>query len=171
SSSSRPARPESQPAAAPTGPSDRLADVTAAPIGSSRPGESGGTSPSPAHAIVRPDMQTSLARRQRHRRIGNGRRQRPGGTARTVALALPLFLFGTFVLVGLIGLVGAVAAYNYYSTGLPDPKQALDTLTFDQQTIVYDRTGKIELARLGANKRQVVTFSQIPPEMIDATTS
>lgn len=116
-------------------------------------------------------MQTSLARRQRHRRVGNGRRQRPGGTARTVALALPLFLFGTFVLVGLIGLVGAVAAYNYYSTGLPDPKQALDTLTFDQQTIVYDRTGKIELARLGANKRQVVTFSQIPPEMIDATTS
>ena len=116
-------------------------------------------------------MQTSLARRQRHRRIGNGRRNRPGGTARTILLALPLFVFGVFILAGLVGLVGAVAAYNYFSAGLPDPKQALEALTFDQQTIVYDRTGKIELARLGANKRQVVTFSQIPPEMIDATTS
>ncbi|MDH5243826.1 MAG: penicillin-binding protein, partial [Chloroflexota bacterium] len=42
---------------------------------------------------------------------------------------------------------------------------------FEQQTIVYDRTGKIELARLGSLRREVVTFDEIPDEMLDATTS
>ncbi len=116
-------------------------------------------------------MQTSLARRQRHRRIGNGRHRRPSGTARNISIAIPLFLFGSFVVAGLVGLVGAVAAYNYYSQGLADPRTALDQLTFDQQTVVYDRTGKIELARFGAARREVVSFDQIPPEMVDATTA
>src|SRR5438874_626160 len=116
-------------------------------------------------------MQTSLARRQRHRRNGSRRNRRPGGPARNIAIAIPLFLFSTLIVVGLLGLAGAVAAYNYYSQGLKDPRQALEAITFDQQTIVYDRTGKVELARLGSNKREVVTFEQIPPEMIDATTA
>ena len=52
----------------------------------------------------------------------------------------------------------------------PTPK-ALTNLAFEQQTVVYDRTGKVELARLGELKREVVTFDQIPPEMLDATTA
>lgn len=116
-------------------------------------------------------MQTSLARRQRHRRNGNGRGGPPGGIARRAAIALPLFLFGTLLLVGLLGLVGVVAAYNAYSRDLPDPKELLDRLSFDQQTAVFDRTGKVQLAQFGQAKRELVTFGQIPPEMIDATTA
>jgi membrane peptidoglycan carboxypeptidase len=115
-------------------------------------------------------MQTSLARRQRHRR--NGRRNASGGgAARTIAIALPLFLFGTLALVGVAGMVTAVAAYTHYSQGLPDPKTLLENLSFAQQTTVYDRTGQVELAKLGGQKREVVTFDQIPKELIDATTS
>jgi membrane peptidoglycan carboxypeptidase len=116
-------------------------------------------------------MQTSLARRQRHRRNGTRRSNRGGSTVRTVAIALPLFLLGTLVLVGLVGLVGAVAAYNHYSQGLDDPKALLGNLEFAQQTKIYDRTATVELARLGDFKRDVVDFSDIPPEIIDATTA
>ncbi len=64
-----------------------------------------------------------------------------------------------------------MGTYNHYAAGLPDPKDALTDLGFEQQTIIYDNTGKRELARLGALKREVVTFDQIPGEMIDATTA
>ena len=65
----------------------------------------------------------------------------------------------------------AVGTYNHYAAGLPDPKEALNDLTFEQQTRIYDRTGKIELARLGILKREVIAFDTIPAEMIDATTA
>ena len=64
-----------------------------------------------------------------------------------------------------------MGAYNYYASGLPDPATALTDLEFEQQTIIYDRTGKTELARLGELKREVVTFDQLPGEIIDATTA
>ena len=35
----------------------------------------------------------------------------------------------------------------------------------------YDRSGKVQLARLGDDRREVVTFADIPPALIDATTS
>jgi len=116
-------------------------------------------------------MQTSLARRQRHRRsLGRGRPRGSSAIRRTV-IAIPIILFSIFLLVGVAGVVGVAAAYNYYSQGLPDPRDTLSNLTFDQQTVITDRTGKVELARLGDFKRQVVTFDQIPPEMLDATTA
>ncbi|MHB8458495.1 MAG: transglycosylase domain-containing protein [Candidatus Limnocylindrales bacterium] len=116
-------------------------------------------------------MNTTLARRQRHRRNGSGRRG-GGHSARTVVIALPLFLFGTFVLLGVVGLVAIVGAYNVYSQGLPDPLQAFQNLSFSEQTVVYDRTGKVELARFGSTQRQVVgSFSVLPPVVVDATTS
>ena len=114
-------------------------------------------------------MDTSLARRQRHRRNGNG--YGGHGTVSKVAVAIPLFLFGTFLLVGLVGFVVAVSAYSVYSQGLDDPRALLDAITFDQQTVVYDSTGKIELARFGQQKRVVVQFNDIPRTLIDATTS
>jgi len=116
-------------------------------------------------------MDTSLARRQRHRRNGTDKRRGVGGTASKVAIAFPLFLFGAFLLLGLLGFVAAVGAYGYYSQGLPDPKSLLDNLSFDQQTVVYDSTGKVELARFGQQKRIVLDYDQIPPILIDATTS
>ena len=53
----------------------------------------------------------------------------------------------------------------------PTPSTALTDIEFEQQTIIYDRTGKIELARLGELKRELVTFDQLPGEIIDATTA
>lgn len=116
-------------------------------------------------------MQTSLARRQRHRRNGAARRGRGGGSASKAALAIPVLLFGSLLALGAAAFIGAVSAYAYYSRDLPDPQKALDTLGFDQPSVIYDRTGTVELARLGEQKRQLVTFDQIPAELLDATTA
>ncbi|MBI2764107.1 MAG: transglycosylase domain-containing protein [Chloroflexi bacterium] len=117
-------------------------------------------------------MQTSLSRRQRHRRTGAARRGRGGGgSAGRAALALPLLLFASLLALGGAAFVGVVSAYAYYSRDLPDPAKAFSDLGFDQPSIIYDRTGTIELARLGEQKRELVTFAQIPLEMLDATTA
>ncbi len=116
-------------------------------------------------------MQTSLARRQRHRRVAPARRPRGGAAIRRAALILPLILFSLLFLAGALVALGAVTAYAYYSRGLDDPRVLLSNLAFDQQTIVYDRTGKIELARLGDLRRELVTFGDIPPDLLDATTA
>lgn len=116
-------------------------------------------------------MQTSLARRQRHRRMGAGRRPRGSGASRRIAVAIPLVLFGLLLAVALVAFVATVSGYAFYSRDLPDPKSLLANLQFAQQTVVYDRTGKVELARLGSQKREIVTFDQIAPALLDATTS
>jgi membrane peptidoglycan carboxypeptidase len=117
-------------------------------------------------------MQTTLARRQRHRRA-TGRRPtgRGGSTLRRILIAIPIIILLVSVLLAGAGALFTVAAYNYYAAGLPDPKEALTGLDFEQQTIVYDRTGKVELARLGTLRRELVTFDQIPGEVLDATTA
>jgi membrane peptidoglycan carboxypeptidase len=118
-------------------------------------------------------MQTSLMRRQRRRRNGSLRRSGGGGRGalRAFAIGLPLLLFGSFVTLGLAGLAIAVVAYNNIAAGLPDPVTTLDNVRFSQQTVVFDRTGQTELARFGSDRREVVTFDEIPPELIDATTA
>ena len=116
-------------------------------------------------------MQTALQRRQRHRRNGAARRGRGGGSARRAALAIPLLLFSSFIVLGGVGFVGAVSAYSYYSRGLPDPTGAIEGIGFEQPSVVYDRTGSVQLAKFGVLRRELVGFDQIPPEMIDATTA
>src|SRR5258706_7267060 len=116
-------------------------------------------------------MQTSLARRQRHRGGLDGGRPRGSSAVRRVAIAIPIVLFLVFLLVGLAGVIGVAVASNYSSQGLPDPKDTLSNLSFTQQTVIIDRTGKIKLASLGEFKRQVVGYKEIPPEMLDATTA
>ena len=117
-------------------------------------------------------MKTSLERRQRYRRNGNGKANRRGrGGATALAIGLPLFLFSTLLFLGVLGLVAAVGAYNFYSQGLADPQQVFSSLTFSQQSIIYDRTGTVELARFGQQQRQVAEFKDIPPVVVDATTS
>ncbi|MDO8483517.1 MAG: transglycosylase domain-containing protein [Candidatus Limnocylindrales bacterium] len=117
-------------------------------------------------------MQTSVARRQRHRRaIGRRPSGRRGTTVATVVGAiLAVLLVGT-ILVAFVGLLVVVGAYNHYAAGLPLPAAALNSIQFEQQTIVYDRTGKIELARLGDLKRELVEFDEIPGEVLDSTTA
>jgi membrane peptidoglycan carboxypeptidase len=117
-------------------------------------------------------MQTSLSRRQRRRR--NGSDHRPTSGRRTVAgfaVAIPLFLFASLCVAGVVGFVGAVTAFSYYSQGLPDPKEVFGSIRFDEQTRVYDRSGKVLLATFARERRDVVTYDQIPPVAVDATTS
>jgi membrane peptidoglycan carboxypeptidase len=65
--------------------------------------------------------------------------------------------------------VAATASVTVLSEGLPDPGK-LATLDFAQPTIIYDRTGKVELARFQTVKRSVVTYRDLPPVVLDATT-
>src|SRR4029079_18396483 len=62
------------------------------------------------------------------------------------------------------------AAVDVLSEGLPAPSQ-LGELTFAEPTKIYDRTGKVELARFQREERRVVTFADVPPLVLDATTS
>lgn len=116
-------------------------------------------------------MHTSLARRRRRQR--NGRRGGSGATGviGAVAIIIPLFLFATLALGGFLGFATVVAAYNGYAEGLPDPKSLFEDISFDQPTKVYDRTDSVELATFGVIKRELVTFEEIPPEVVDATTA
>ena len=70
---------------------------------------------------------------------------------------------------GVAAMVGA-SVVGSLTTGLPDPAN-LASLDFAQPTIVYDRTGKVELARFEREKRRVVTFVQVPPLVLDTTTA
>ncbi len=117
-------------------------------------------------------MQTTVARRQRRRRALQQRPKGNGGTiVRRILIAIPIIFVLVTMLTAGAGALFTVAAYNYYAQGLEDPQTALNDLDFDQQTLVYDETGTVELARLGSLRREVVTFDQIPKEMLDATTA
>ena len=73
-------------------------------------------------------MQTSLARRQRHRRALHGSPKTHGRSAvgRVLLVIFLIFLVITLLTAG-TGLVFAVGAYNHYAAGLPEPKDALTT--------------------------------------------
>ncbi|MET1232352.1 MAG: transglycosylase domain-containing protein [Candidatus Limnocylindrales bacterium] len=78
-----------------------------------------------------------------------------------------------FAVVASIGAAGggvALAAVMTFTQGLPDPV-LLEDLRFAQPTIVYDRTGTIELGRFQAQDRRVVPFEELPTLLLDATTN
>ena len=64
-----------------------------------------------------------------------------------------------------------MGAYAALSNGLDDPVEGPDRLELPEETVLLDRTGETELARFGDFKREVVTFDQIPPIVLDATTA
>jgi membrane peptidoglycan carboxypeptidase len=74
---------------------------------------------------------------------------------------------GSLASVVFLAATGAVSAL---AADLPDPAQ-LESLTFSQPTIIYDRTGKVELARFEQQQRRVVTYDQVPSLLLDATTT
>jgi membrane peptidoglycan carboxypeptidase len=116
-------------------------------------------------------MQISLARRQRRRRNGSGRRSSGDPNVARIAIALPIFLFASFLVAGIVGFAGAVAAFSHYSQGLPDPKEVFNNLNFAEETRVLDRSAKVQLASFARERRDVITFDQASPAVIDATTS
>jgi len=94
---------------------------------------------------------------------------------RTPRRGLATFLLGAIAAVGimiggsLVGTAGGMlAAYNYFASGLPDPR-VLDNIELPQSTYVYDRTGKTLLARFECQNRESVTFAQIPQVLVNAT--
>ncbi|MGH2456882.1 MAG: hypothetical protein ACRDHD_11580, partial [Candidatus Limnocylindria bacterium] len=86
--------------------------------------------------------------RRRHRLLVR-RTTRRGSPRRGLATAF-LVTLGVFALL-VVGSVagtagGLLAAYNFYSTGLPDPR-LLDDIELPASTYIYDRTGETLLAR------------------------
>jgi membrane peptidoglycan carboxypeptidase len=67
-----------------------------------------------------------------------------------------------------VGAVVAAGVIGSMAAGLPDPAN-LESLTFNQPTIVYDRTGKVELARFERENRRVVAYDELPRLVLDAT--
>ncbi|TME65083.1 MAG: PBP1A family penicillin-binding protein, partial [Chloroflexi bacterium] len=81
---------------------------------------------------------------------------------------LPSGLLGVlFAVVGL-GLFGTIAAFAYFTADLPSPQDlAKDPLA--QSTRVYDRTGERLLYQFEEERREIVTYDQIPQVLVDAT--
>ncbi len=95
----------------------------------------------------------------------NAPRTQPN-TAGWIAIIVFVFLAG----LGTIAALATVAVFSSVSAGLKPPSE-LTKYVLPEETIVYDRTGKIELARFGDAKREVVQFAEIPKVLLDATTA
>ncbi|MEP6638141.1 MAG: transglycosylase domain-containing protein [Chloroflexota bacterium] len=75
----------------------------------------------------------------------------------------------TVIVVGLAAVM-LTTAVGVLSVDLPAASQ-LEALTFSQPTVVYDRTGTVELGRFQREQRRVVAFGDVPKLVLDATTS
>jgi peptidoglycan glycosyltransferase len=93
---------------------------------------------------------------------------RRNGRSAASSLAIIVFLF--LAGLGVIGALAAVTTYTALAKDL-DPPTGLTTSVLPEETVIYDRTGEVELARFGDYQRQVVEFEDIPPLVIDATTA
>ncbi len=138
-------------------------------------GEDAGVNPSARMGVLSSHRHArrravSLAAARAIRRPAVNRRTR-GGSRLPLAIAS---LLGVVLLVvsGGLGALGvtAIATVGSLSSDLPDPTRLAD-LTFAQPTIVYDRTGKVQLGRFEREQRRVVTYDEVPKTVLDATTT
>jgi peptidoglycan glycosyltransferase len=83
---------------------------------------------------------------------------------------LPVALLGACLLIAAIAYGGTIAIYSAVVSDLPDPKD-LDTIVLNQNTTVYDRTGTVQLAAFGSDRRTEVDFASIPGIVLDTTTA
>ena len=88
----------------------------------------------------------------------------------TTAGWLAMIVFAFLAAAGALVALAMLGMYLSIASNLKPPED-LDTLTFGQESVVFDRTGKVELARFGEVKREVVEFKDIPPALVDATTA
>ena len=86
-----------------------------------------------------------------------------------VAIAVALVLGISAAGVAVFGLA-ATATVAYLSEDLPDPSE-LESLTFAQPTILYDREGEVELGRFQTVERRVIAYDDVPRLVLDATTT
>jgi hypothetical protein len=83
---------------------------------------------------------------------------------------LPAALLGACLLIAAIAYGGTIAIYSAAVADLPDPRD-LDTIVLNQNTTVYDRTGTVQLAAFGSDRRTEVEFAKIPNIVLDTTTA
>jgi membrane peptidoglycan carboxypeptidase len=69
---------------------------------------------------------------------------------------------------GLIVLIAAVVAYIYSKTPVPAEQMAI---SMSAQSVVYASDGHTVIGRFGSTDRQVVSYQQIPTEIIDSVLS
>ena len=126
----------------------------------------------PTSALGRSRRRRTLATSPSIRHSLGARRGRPSTVGRLATIATAGLVATAVLVAGTIGAAGvvAVASISALSTGLPDPS-ALATLEFDQPTIVYDRSGKTELARFQQSRRRVIEYADLPHLVLDATTT
>ena len=87
-------------------------------------------------------------------------------------IALVLILCAVVGVVSMGGVAAMVGAnvIGSLASELPDPA-TLTNLDFAQPTVIYDRTGKVELARFELENRRVVTYAEVPKLLLDTTTA
>jgi membrane peptidoglycan carboxypeptidase len=91
-----------------------------------------------------------------------------GGAVALIALLLVVLLVAMLA-TSVLAVGGAtVSTLAQLEDGLPDVQQ-FEQLSFAQPTVIYDRTGKVELAHFQAERRQVVNFDQLSHLVLDAT--
>lgn len=100
-----------------------------------------------------------------------GRRPRKGGS---LVPAIALLLVGTLVTVIATSVLAAGGAAGtliaQLEQGLPDVHE-FETLDYAQPTKLYDSEHKVVLATFYEERRNVITFKEIPHLVLDATTS
>lgn len=98
-------------------------------------------------------------------------RPAPKRTGGMVPLFLGMVVLGIAVVFAGGGVVAggtASATLAALAADLPEVSR-FEQLRFAQPTVVYDRTGTVELARFQAERRDVVTFEEVPDLVLDAT--
>jgi len=94
----------------------------------------------------------------------------PSRTSPNTAGWIAIIIFAFLAGVGTIAALATVAVFTSVNANLASPSKLKDYV-LPQETIVYDRTGTIELARFGDYKRELVEFNDIPKVLLDATTA
>ena len=83
---------------------------------------------------------------------------------------IAIIVFGFMAGIGIIGALATVGVYVALASDLAPPTD-LNSYRLPEETVIYDRTSKIELARFGQERREIVKFEDIPPIAIDAQTA
>jgi peptidoglycan glycosyltransferase len=126
-----------------------------------------------------PDPRGWEAARRRERvdprRLPRGRRDDAGDDRRPPASAASkaaLVLLAGLAALGALGAIAVVGGYLALARDLTNPRE-LERIRFQEESIVYDRTGTKELARFGEFRRDVATWDELREAavLVDATTA
>ena len=106
--------------------------------------------------------------------IARHKARKPGSTGPSALIAVALVAIISFITVASASVIAAGGAAGItiatLDQDLPDVR-AFQDLGFSQPSRVYDRKGKVELARFGEKRRTVLEFEQIPELVLDVTTA